>query len=99
VCSHHLHPRPIPPSERLGRPLPAALEALLLACLEKDPERRPASAAELRRRLGELAQGDPWSEDAARASWERWRERPDRPARPADALSGTLSVSLVDRSG
>ena len=27
VCSHHLHTQPVPPSERLGRPLPAALEA------------------------------------------------------------------------
>ena len=43
VCAHHLHTRPVPPSERLGRPLPAALEAIVLACLEKDPARRPAT--------------------------------------------------------
>ena len=98
VCSHHLHTQPVPPSERLGRALPLPLEALVLACLEKDPARRPASAGELRSRLGALADTHPWSEDDARAWWEHWRERPDRAAAPRAAFSGTLSVSLFDRS-
>jgi serine/threonine-protein kinase len=98
VCSHHLHTRPLPPSERLGRALPAPLEALVLACLEKDPARRPASAGELRSRLGTIADDFPWSEDDARAWWERWSERPDRVAAPRVAFSGTLAVSLHGRS-
>jgi serine/threonine-protein kinase len=98
VCSHHLHTLPVPPSERLGQALPAALEALVLACLEKDPARRPASASALRSRLGELAEADPWSEEAARVWWQRWRERPERRHEPKQALAGTLSVSLLGRS-
>jgi len=98
VCSHHLHTRPVPPSEKLGRALPEPIEALVLACLEKDRARRPASASELRERLSALAQAFPWSEDEARAWWERWRERPDRVAGPQDAFSGTLAVSLLGRS-
>jgi len=97
VCSHHLHTRPVPPSEKLGRTLPEPIEALVLACLEKDKARRPAGAAELRSRLGTLAAAYPWTEDDARAWWE-WRERPDRSAAPKDEFSGTLGVSLLDRS-
>ena len=45
----HLALRPPRPSAWV--PMPAALEDLLLSCLAKEPERRPASAAALRRAL------------------------------------------------
>jgi serine/threonine-protein kinase len=80
VCSHHLHTRPEPPSARLGRPVPPALEEILLACLEKDPERRPASAHALRDALRQVPGVAEWSEDDARAWWDRWRSRRPRPA-------------------
>ncbi len=51
VCGHHLHSVPVPPSARLGAPIPADLEALILRCLEKDPAQRPADANELRNAL------------------------------------------------
>ncbi len=44
ICAHHLHTQPTPPSERLGQPVHAGLEALLMQCLAKDPGARPASA-------------------------------------------------------
>jgi serine/threonine-protein kinase len=78
VCSHHLHTRPEPPSTRLGRPVPPALEAILLACLEKDPEQRPASALALRDALRQVPGVAEWSEDDARAWWDRWRTRRTR---------------------
>jgi PAS domain-containing protein len=37
-----------------GHPLPERLEQIVLACLEKTPERRPSSAVELWRQLGEI---------------------------------------------
>jgi serine/threonine-protein kinase len=55
VCSQHVHSEPLPPSHRLGVHVPAPLEALLLECLDKDPERRPRSAAVLQARLLRLA--------------------------------------------
>ena len=76
VCSHHLHTLPEPPSERLGRPVPAGLERLILACLEKEPARRPGSAAELRDALGDLDDVGRWGEREAREWWERWHARP-----------------------
>lgn len=51
------------------RDAPAALEALLARCLEKDRELRPATIDEVRRALDELAQGWPWTEADARAWW------------------------------
>jgi serine/threonine-protein kinase len=69
VCGHQLHTAPSPPSARLGRALPAGLEALTLACLEKDPSRRPASAAALLARLDALTDVPPWTEEDARAWW------------------------------
>jgi eukaryotic-like serine/threonine-protein kinase len=69
ICGHHLHTPPTPPSARLGRPLPAALEAWVLACLEKDPRRRPRSALEAASRLEACGLNGGWSADEARAWW------------------------------
>ncbi len=78
VCGHHLHSVPVPPSERLGAPLPRKLEALVLSCLAKAPDQRPASAAALQKALLELAAE--WTQDSA-ADW--WAEN----AEPVTALA------------
>jgi serine/threonine-protein kinase len=51
VCAAHLHMTPVPPSQLVGAAIPAELEALILACLEKEPARRPASANAVRAAL------------------------------------------------
>jgi serine/threonine-protein kinase len=51
----HLQRAPVPPSERTDNPIPPALESLVLACLAKQPEQRPQSAAELESALAEAA--------------------------------------------
>jgi eukaryotic-like serine/threonine-protein kinase len=68
VCGHHLHTAPPRPSERLGRSVPRPLEEVLLRCLEKDPRRRPASAAELSSSLKALSLGE-WTQADARRWW------------------------------
>jgi serine/threonine-protein kinase len=50
ILQHLQHP-PVPPSQRTDRPIPADLEAIVLACLAKRPEDRPRSAAMLSERL------------------------------------------------
>jgi serine/threonine-protein kinase len=71
VCTHHLHSKPVAPSERLDGPVPEDLERLLLSCLEKDPADRPQSAAELRQRLEACQSMGEWTEAHARRWWDR----------------------------
>jgi serine/threonine-protein kinase len=67
VCGQHLHEPPEPFAARGASVLPE-LESLVFACLEKDPARRPQSAAELRHRL-ETCPIEPWTAEAARRWW------------------------------
>jgi eukaryotic-like serine/threonine-protein kinase len=102
VCSMHMSATPVSPSERLGRPLPRDLEAIVLACLSKDRAARPASAAALRDAL--LACEDARRYDAAAAqAW--WRDRgarlraSARPSRAAATGVVTMAIDLRGRSG
>jgi serine/threonine-protein kinase len=49
LITQHLSDMPAPPSRHA--PIAPALERLILSCLEKDPEKRPASPAALRQQL------------------------------------------------
>jgi len=49
------HVQEAPPRPSALAPVPVELERLILACLEKDPRARPASAMEVARRLDPLA--------------------------------------------
>ncbi|MEX1243161.1 MAG: serine/threonine-protein kinase [Thermoanaerobaculia bacterium] len=71
VFAHHLRTAPDSPSKRLGRPVPAQLEAAVLEALEKDPARRPVSVREFAERLA-ACDVEPWTEADA-SDW--WRER------------------------
>ena len=68
VIAKHLQAAPIPPSERVSSPVPQSLEALVLACLAKEPDDRPQSAAELARLLT-LSDVEPWTHAQAKDWW------------------------------
>jgi hypothetical protein len=75
VCAHHLHSAPVPPSERSPQAIPPGLDALILRCLAKDPELRPASALELVRwidAVGSDTSGGAggWTREQADAWWK-----------------------------
>jgi hypothetical protein len=65
----HLEKVPAPPSQRSELPIPASLERVILACLEKKREQRPQSAAELASLLEQCADVSPWTPADAKAWW------------------------------
>ena len=99
VCGHHLHTKPVPPSARLGRPLPPDLEKLILDCLEKDPGGRPQTAAELRRRVRECRANGAWDPERARLWWQENGERlrTDRTELPTLSREETLQARSAGR--
>jgi serine/threonine-protein kinase len=69
VCSHHLGTPPVPPSARLGYAVPDSISRIVLACMEKTPDRRPASARALVEMLDDCSDMEPWTADVARTWW------------------------------
>jgi serine/threonine-protein kinase len=95
ILIHHARtPAPVP-SKVLGQPIPERLEELVLACLEKAPDKRPASAAELWRRLGEVPLETPWTAERAEAWWRQQLPALAEPRPPADS-SGEIAPPRID---
>jgi serine/threonine-protein kinase len=86
VMMQHAQAEPKRPSHRVDRPIPAALEDLVMQCLEKDPARRPAGAEVVRERLDAVPLTSVWTAERAEQWWSVHRPRP-RDERPvADVL-------------
>jgi hypothetical protein len=76
ILSAHVKQAPETPSQRLGRPVDPALERLIMRCLAKDPQERPADAQALLEELAALNHLRPWSWLEARSWWQSkdsWR--------------------------
>ena len=82
---------PVPPSLRTELPIPAELEALILACLAKDPSTRPQSAEQLSRMLDAVPL-PAWTPRRAEAWW-----RAHRPEALARSASSTSDVTAPQR--
>src|SRR5262249_27865875 len=96
VLIEHVKAQPTPPSQIASQPIPKALEELVLACLQKDPGKRPQSAGELAASL-EALRLPPWTPEDA-ASWWRGASLADvsesAPA-PAAGLHGEPRVAVI----
>jgi serine/threonine-protein kinase len=66
----HLNAQPVPPSQRTELPIPRELDRLVLACLEKDPNKRPQDAEQLLRMARDYRSPESWDNDAAKRWWE-----------------------------
>jgi eukaryotic-like serine/threonine-protein kinase len=71
LCQLHISQQPTSPSERLGHPVAADLETVLLGCLDKSRAKRPQTARELALQLGRCSSAGAWSLDIADAWWNR----------------------------
>lgn len=70
VVSRHLHATSDPPSLHARYAIPTELDALVLECLEKEPDRRPGTARELEARLRAIPLADRWEDPQAETWWQ-----------------------------
>jgi serine/threonine protein kinase len=85
MIAKHLQTVPVPPSQRTATHIPAALERVIMTCLEKDPAERPQSAAALAQVLASIDE-EPWGEEQAKRWWTANAQRP-APAMLQDSVS------------
>jgi serine/threonine-protein kinase len=91
----HLQAPPIPPSRRTELPIPRDIDALVVACLEKDPRNRPQDARDLQRMLQRCRAVETWDNDTARAWWEAHLLELTGPLTLGDTRAAPLDHTLV----
>jgi serine/threonine-protein kinase len=72
MLMHHVQTPPVPPSQRTELRIPGQLEALVMACLEKDPNKRPQDAERLFEGMCQCSSGGAWDNAMARHWWETY---------------------------
>ena len=70
LLMQHAQEEPVPPSHRTELHIPREIDEFVLACLRKDPKRRPASAEELLQMARMCKTADLWDQRAAGKWWE-----------------------------
>jgi len=102
----HLQTDPDPLGSRATQPVPADLDALVMACLAKDPDDRPADAVAVARALDACDLPDRWTDDRAAAWWEEHRpaaawgeppqlEAPDEATPPVESTEVDTPASTL----
>jgi serine/threonine-protein kinase len=89
MIAKHMRNEPVPPSLRSGVQIPPALEELVLRCLRKSVDERPATAREIREAL-EAIRLPKWTEAEAAALY-----RPSQPSSASTAAEPAASEPLV----
>jgi serine/threonine protein kinase len=110
VCGRHVSMLPEPPSKRLhevtadksdNSAVPSDLERVVLGCLAKRREDRPADAHALADALGSCEAAGRWTEERAAAWWKEYRARPPAPyeaRHPSSMLASTIAVDVASRT-
>jgi hypothetical protein len=79
----HVNLEPTRPSLVTSHPIPPGLEAIVLACLAKEPAQRPQTADELATRLAGLQLSGVWTQARAREWWDSHRPAAGRVSLPS----------------
>jgi serine/threonine-protein kinase len=66
----HVQAKPVPPSERAELRIPPELDEMVLACLEKDPRKRPQDAGQLFQMALDCRSCETWTNERAQLWWE-----------------------------
>jgi serine/threonine protein kinase len=69
ICAKHLNEAPVPPGSRSPNPISAELEAVVLRCLAKEPDRRPQSVVDLHLLLTATPRFGDWNLEARTGWW------------------------------
>jgi serine/threonine-protein kinase len=99
IIGAQLYETPKLPSVRLGAPVPASLEALVMECLAKKPNERPQTAWDLLARLRECDGLSPWTDIDARNWWrahDTGGESLRASARKADSSSAYAATEVAN---
>jgi serine/threonine protein kinase len=102
LCRKHLDENPVPPRQRLGKPIDPQFESLLLQCLEKDPAKRPASARKLAEQLAACDLTRHWTTEQRTAWWAAQRKSLTGVQKPkplgSSHLDKTVKIEFADRT-
>jgi serine/threonine-protein kinase len=96
VCVQHVTAVPRRPSELAA--IPAALDDLLMCCLAKKPELRPAGALELARSLRSVPIGSAWTEDSALEWWREFRTSAPPAAPTTESTTRSITIDFETRA-
>jgi eukaryotic-like serine/threonine-protein kinase len=66
----HTQAQPVPPSQRTEMKIPETFDRVILACLEKDPNNRPATADALSALFAAIETPATWTQDLSRRWWD-----------------------------
>jgi len=94
VMIQHARAVPQPPSKVSGVSIPDRLEQIVLACLEKAADKRPSSAIDLWRELGDVPLTASWTAERAELWWCEHLPEHTRPSIATES-SGELTVAPV----
>lgn len=99
VCMHQVNTPAAAPSKRLGKPISRDLEAIILKCLDKNPDKRPQSAEELLTELQQCEAAGSWADEDAMRWWDEYEPITDGTAFSAattdSADSSEPDVTLI----
>jgi hypothetical protein len=93
VLVAHLKETPSSLSTRATQPIPAGLDAIIMACLEKDPARRPQTAHELSTMLAGLGIESQWTRERAERWWAEYHGA-TAPSAPSSEFSEAATRRL-----
>jgi serine/threonine-protein kinase len=98
IVVKHVRETPLPPSRVSALHVDAGLEALIMACLAKDPSQRPASAAVLGDALRALPRPGDWSTTTARTWWRDYHASIAAEAPAMAEETRSMTIDLLQRA-